>query len=87
MGYSPGAQQQQFAYGQGYNHAQAQPPQAAAYKPSTPTSSGVKRSTCLALLAATLILLAAVIGLGAGLGVSQRNLHNTQADLARATES
>lgn len=38
-------------------------------------------------MAALLILIAAVIGLSAGLGVSQRNLHNAQADLARATES
>ncbi|KUI71820.1 hypothetical protein VM1G_07608 [Cytospora mali] len=55
--------------------------------PVAPTSSGVKRSTCLALLAAVVILLAAVVGLSAGLGVSQRNLHNTQADLAKAIKS
>ena len=85
MGYPP-AQQQQVAYGHGYNNAHAPPPQAA-YQASKPASPGVRRSLCLALLVATLILLAAVIGLGAGLGVSQRNLHNTQADLARATES
>lgn len=84
--FAPG--QQQFSHGNGYNNGY--PPPAVGYVPTTPSapnSSGVKRSTCLALLAATMILLAAVIGLSAGLGVSQRNLHNTQADLARATSS
>ncbi|ROW07210.1 hypothetical protein VMCG_03913 [Cytospora schulzeri] len=84
IGYPP--DQQQFVHAIGYNNGYQ--PQGEGYTaPSTTTSSGVKRSTCLALLAATLILLAAVIGLGAGLGVSQRDLHNTQADLARATGS
>lgn len=86
MGYPPG--QQQFAHGVGYNNGY--PPQTAVYAhpgPSSPASSGVKRSTCLALLAAIIILLVAVIGLSAGLGVSRRDLHNAQLDLARATES
>lgn len=48
---------------------------------------GVKRSICFAPAAALFILLAAVIGLAAGLGASQRNLRNVKADLARATES
>lgn len=84
--FAPG--QQQFTHGNGYNNGY--PPPAVGYVPTTPSapnSSGVKRSTCLALLAAIMILLAAVIGLSAGLGVSQRNLHTTQADLARATAS
>lgn len=84
--YPPG--QPQFAYGNGYNNGY--PPNTMGHvqtTPSAPTSTGVKRSTCLALLATTIILLAAVVGLGAGLGVSQRDLHKTQADLARATES
>lgn len=83
--------QQQFAYGNGpnpagYGHA----PQSAVYSQPTsgaPASSGTKRSSCFCLMAALLILIAAVIGLSAGLGVSQRNLHNAQADLARAKES
>lgn len=81
-GYNPA--QQQFA--NGHNYA----PQSSGYAqapPGAPASSGVKRSTCLALMAALFILLAAVIGLSAGLGVSQRSLRNTKADLARATES
>lgn len=94
MGYPPQAGQQQFTppgivYHNGYS-----PPTAAYVHPApscapVASSSGAKRSTCcLALLAATVILLAAaVVGLGAGLGVSQRNLHGTQADLARATGS
>ncbi|KAL1853671.1 hypothetical protein Daus18300_011707 [Diaporthe australafricana] len=90
MGYNP-AQQQQFANGHNYNPAgHGYAPQASGYTqppPSAPASSGVKRSACFALMAALFILLAAVIGLSAGLGVSQRNLRNTKADLARATES
>ncbi|KAK7736644.1 hypothetical protein SLS53_006849 [Cytospora paraplurivora] len=91
-GYPP-PDQQQFTNGYGYNNTGigSVSPHTAGYAhdpPQTaPTSSGAKRSTCLALLLATMILLAAVIGLGAGLGVSQRNLHKTQADLARATAS
>lgn len=83
--------QQQYAYGNGHNpagygHA---PPPAVYSQPASgaPASSGTKRGSCFALMAALLILIAAVIGLSAGLGVSQRNLHNAQADLARATES
>ncbi|ROW09933.1 hypothetical protein VPNG_06283 [Cytospora leucostoma] len=84
--------QQQVTSGYGYNNTgNSVSPQTAGYAhdppPIAPTSSGAKRSTCLALLVATIILLASVIGLGAGLGVSQRNLHKTQADLARATAS
>lgn len=89
MGFNPN--QQQFAYSNGHNPAgygHAPPP--AVYSqpaPGAPASSGTRRSSCFALMAAILILIAAVIGLSAGLGVSQRNLHNAQADLARATES
>ncbi|KAK2610301.1 hypothetical protein N8I77_003747 [Diaporthe amygdali] len=89
MGYNPN--QQQFTNGNGYNPTgYGYAPQASGYAqpaPSAPASSGVKRSTCFAIFVALLILLAAVIGLSAGLGVSQRNLRNAKADLARATES
>ncbi|KAI3396052.1 hypothetical protein diail_548 [Diaporthe ilicicola] len=89
MGYNPA--QQQFANGHNYNPAgHGYAPQASGYAQPTqsaPASSGVKRSTCFALMAALLILLAAVIGLSAGLGVSQKNLRSAKADLARATES
>lgn len=89
MGYNPN--QQQFAYGNGHNSAGYghAPPGAVYSQPtsSAPASSGAKRGSCFALMAALLILIAAVIGLSAGLGVSQRNLRNAKADLARATES
>lgn len=89
MGYNPN--QQQFAFGNGHNPAgYSHAPPGAVYTQPTgaPASSGgVKRSSCFALMAALLILIAAVIGLSAGLGVSQRNLRNAKADLARATES
>ena len=91
MAYNPN--QQQFAYGNGHNPAgygHGHAPQPVVYSQPTsgaPAPSGVKRSSCLALTAALLILIAAVIGLSAGLGVSQRNLRNAKADLARATES
>lgn len=89
QGYNPN--QQQFAYGNGHNPAgYGHAPQSAVYsQPQPGSSSGNRRSSCscFALMAALLILIAAVIGLSAGLGVSQRNLHNAQADLARATES
>lgn len=86
MGYNPN--QQQFAYGNGHNPAgYGHAPPSAAYSQAPPASSGVKRSSCFALMAALLILIAAVIGLSAGLGVSQRNLRNAEADLMRATGS
>lgn len=87
MGYNPN--QQQFPYGNGHNPAgYGHAPQSTVYsQPPSGASSGTRRSSCFALMAALLILIAAVIGLSAGLGVSQRNLHNAQADLARATES
>lgn len=91
MSYNPN--QQQFAYSNGpnpagYSHHAA--PGAVYTQPASggaPASSGTKRSSCFALMAALLLLIAAVIGLSAGLGVSQRNLRNAKADLARATES
>lgn len=91
MGFNPN--QQQFAYGNGHNTAGYGhvPPPAVYSQPTSgaPASSGARRSSCscFALMAAILILIAAVIGLSAGLGVSQRNLHNAQADLARAAKS
>lgn len=92
MGYNPN--QQQFAHSNGHNpavYSQHAGPGAVYTQPApgAPASSGggMKRSLCLALTAALLLLIAAVIGLSAGLGVSQRNLRNVKADLARATES
>lgn len=90
MGYNPN--QQQFAYSNGPNpagYSHHAPPGAVYTQPTSgaPASSGSKRGSCFALMAALLLLIAAVIGLSAGLGVSQRNLRNAKADLARATES
>lgn len=88
VGYNPN--QQQFAYVNGHNPAgygHATQPAVYSQQPPSGASSGTRRSSCFALMAALLILIAAVIGLSAGLGVSQRNLHNAQADLVRAKES
>jgi hypothetical protein len=86
--------QQQPAYWNAHNVHYSHAPPGAVYTPPTsgtgrgaPASSGVKRSSCFALTAVLLLLIAAVIGLSAGLGVSQRNLRNAKADLARATGS
>lgn len=47
-----------------------------------PRTVGVRRGIALTALAAVVFLLIAVIGLSAGLGVSQRDLHQAKADLA-----
>ncbi|KAK3332980.1 hypothetical protein B0T19DRAFT_398699 [Cercophora scortea] len=57
--------------------------------PSPGAASGapslrIKRSVALAVALVAGLLLIAVIGLAAGLGVSQRNLHQAQDDLASA---
>ena len=48
---------------------------------SGPTLLTVKRSIALAVIGTLALLLATVIGLAAGLGVSQKNLHEAQNDL------
>ncbi|KAK3693061.1 hypothetical protein B0T22DRAFT_486851 [Podospora appendiculata] len=48
------------------------------------TSLRIKRSVALAVVIVAGLLLFAVIGLASGLGVSQRNLHQAQDDLASA---
>ncbi|KAK3937958.1 hypothetical protein QBC46DRAFT_391318 [Diplogelasinospora grovesii] len=61
------------------------PPGAHSHNASAqPTTLGMKRSVFLGILAVSTILLACIIGLGAGLGVSQRNLHQAQTDLMKA---
>lgn len=47
----------------------------------------MKKGKGFALMAAPFNFLAAVIGLAAGLGVSQSNLRNAKASLTRATPS
>lgn len=51
---------------------------------SGPTLLTVKRSIALAVLGTLALLLATVIGLAAGLGVSQKNLHDAKNDLKMA---
>ncbi|KAF3026612.1 hypothetical protein E8E14_014377 [Neopestalotiopsis sp. 37M] len=68
------AAQQHGQYHSGYTGGAA--PAAA------PAASGTKKGLLIGLLAAVAILTAAVIGLAAGLGVSQNNLHSTQSDLS-----
>ena len=76
-----------------YRIAQGLPHHAA--PPAAPAGSGgatilnIKRGIALAILAALLVLVACVIGLAAGLGVSQNNLGRSRADLdlARAALS
>lgn len=84
-------QQQQYANTGAYNGAGNN-----GYIPATPTpaattsrasSGGAKGVLLLALIGLSALLLAAVVGLAAGLGVSQKNLHNAQADLQRAQAS
>lgn len=52
--------------------------------PSSGTILSVKRSIALGVIAVLGFLLLAVIGLSAGLGVSQRGLHQAQSDLDMA---
>lgn len=71
-------QDQQHAY-QGYEpypgNANPPPP------PSGPTILNITRGVALGVLALTVFLLVAAIGLGAGLGVSQRDLQQAKGDL------
>jgi hypothetical protein len=74
---------QQFQYQQPvYEPYSAQTPTApSATMGPGPTVLSVTRRVALGVLAALVVLLIAVIGLSAGLGVSQRNLHQAQSDL------
>ena len=63
----------------GYPPAESGYPAAAT---APPTVLGMKRGTFFAVVGVTAVLLALVIGLGAGLGVSQKNLHDKEGELA-----
>ncbi|KAH8661989.1 hypothetical protein BX600DRAFT_512872 [Xylariales sp. PMI_506] len=91
-GYSPYPNSQYQQYPQSSAGAPSQyAPTSSGYAAIPPSaappsgSGGTKRGVFVALIVATVILLAMVIGLGAGLGVTQKNLHNAQADLASAS--
>lgn len=58
-----------------------QPTDSPATAPSTGTILNVKRSVGLGVVAALVFLLLAVIGLSAGLGISQRELQRARSDL------
>ncbi|KAH6646039.1 hypothetical protein BKA67DRAFT_695958 [Truncatella angustata] len=55
--------------------------------PAQTSGSGPKRGLLITLIAALAILAATVIGLAAGLGVSQNHLHSAQSDLDAAQAS
>lgn len=55
--------------------------------PAQTSGKGGKRGVLIGLIIALVLLAATVIGLAAGLGVSQNNLHSTQSDLNAAQAS